>query len=101
VVIHSYYTHHVLRRPQNCAGIAKGIRRVVALTRGEAQQAIAEGQRLEGLVAAAAQQTDMGELDKALSACRQVGVVVNVCNCVCVCVCVSACFCVPQSTAMM
>lgn len=59
-------------RVHACAGIAKGVRRIVAVTRDEAQRAIAEGVRLEGLVAAAAQHTDMAELDKALSACRQV-----------------------------
>lgn len=56
-----------------CAGIAKGTRRIVALTREDAQRAIAEGQRLEASVSGAAGLTDVGELDKAVSACRQVG----------------------------
>lgn len=53
-------------------GIAKGTRRIVALTRGDAQRAVAEGQRLEAQVASAAGQADVAELDKALTTCRQV-----------------------------
>ena len=45
---------------------------MVALTRGEAQQAIAEGAALERQVAEAAQISDAGQLDKALAACKQV-----------------------------
>jgi hypothetical protein len=53
-------------------GIAKGVRRIVGLTRGEAQKAIAEAQRLGGELAAMAALPD-ADLEKAVKAFKEVG----------------------------
>ncbi len=61
-----------VRAVRVAAGIAKGVRRIVAVTGAEAQKAIADGEALTQQLAAAEKLADVAELDKALTALKQV-----------------------------
>ncbi len=60
------------------AGIAKGIRRIVAFTGDEARKAIAEGNRLAAEIEAAKAMKD-SEMDKAVGLIKQVRATINSC----------------------
>ena len=64
--------------------VAKGIRRITAVTKGKAEEAIASGAALEKRLAEAGQMPKL-ELGPVLTDLKQV---MYICLCVCVCVCV-------------